>query len=39
VKEMEVRPFQDACDVDKVKGSCRLFFMILEEKKLLNGEE
>ena len=34
---MEARPFQDACDADKVQRSCRLFFMLLEDQKLLRG--
>jgi hypothetical protein len=39
VKEMEARPFQDTCDADKVQRSCRLFFMLLEDQKLLSGED
>jgi len=39
VKEMEARPFHDACDADKVQRSCKLFFMILEDQKLLSGED
>ena len=39
VKEMEVRPFQGACDPDKVQRSCILFFMLLEDQKLLSGED
>jgi len=31
--------FQDTCDVDKVHRSCRLFFMLLEDQKLLSGED
>jgi len=33
------KTFQDACDVDKVHISCSLFFMLLEDQKILNGED
>lgn len=36
---MEVRPFQDAYDADMVHRSCRLFFMIFEDQKLLSGDD
>ena len=31
--------FQDACDADKVQRSCKLCFMLLEDQKLLSGED
>ncbi len=31
--------FQDSCDEDTVQRSFRLFFMLLEDQKLLNGED
>ena len=31
--------FQDACDADKLQRSCILFFMLLEDQKLLRGED
>ena len=31
--------FQDACDAEKVQRSCRSFFMLLEDQKLLSGED
>jgi len=31
--------FWDACDVEKVQRSCKLFFMLLEDQKLLSGED
>ena len=39
VKEMEARPFRGTCDVDEVHRSCMLFFMLLEDRKLLSGED
>jgi len=30
--------FQDACGADKVQRSYRFFFMLLEDQKLLSGE-
>ena len=31
--------FQDASDADKVQKNCRLFFMLLEDQKLLSQED
>jgi len=31
--------FRDACHADKVQRSCRSFFMLLEDQKLLSGED
>jgi len=33
------KAFQDACDANKVQRSCRLFFMLWEDQKLLSGED
>jgi len=38
-EEDESETFQDACDARKVQRRYRLFFMLLENQKLLNGED
>ena len=39
VKEMEARPFEDACDADRVQIKCILFSILLEDQKFLSGED
>ena len=33
------KTFQDACDADKVQGICSLFFMLLDDQKILSGKD
>ena len=33
------KTFQEDCGAEKVQRSCRIFFMLLEDQKLLSGED